>query len=51
MTSMRFFNQDKEECIFSNHELIPGVNFINILCSIFSYKSALHSFSLATFWL
>jgi len=30
---------------------IPGFNFINILRMNFSYKSALHSFSLVTFWL
>jgi len=28
-----------------------GVNFINILHTHFSYKSALPSFSLVTFWL
>jgi len=29
----------------------PRVNFINILFDNFSYKSAMHSFSLVTFWL
>jgi len=29
----------------------PGINFINILCSNFSYKSALNSFSLVTVWI
>jgi len=29
----------------------PGVNFITILCANFSYKNALRSFSLVTFWL
>jgi len=29
----------------------PGVNFINILLSPFSYESVLHSFSLVTVWL
>jgi len=29
----------------------PGVNFINILHAPFSYKSALHSFSIITVWL
>jgi len=28
-----------------------GVNFINILCKLFSYKRALLSFSLITVWL
>jgi len=28
-----------------------GVNFINILQAHFLYESALHSFSLVTFWL
>ncbi len=28
-----------------------GVSFINVLCTPFLYVSALHSFSLATFWL
>jgi hypothetical protein len=28
-----------------------GVNFINILRAHYSYKSALHNFSLVTFWL
>ena len=28
-----------------------GVNFITILCTIFSYKRALHSLSLITIWL
>jgi len=31
--------------------LTSGVNFINISRTNFSYESALHSFSLATFWL
>jgi len=31
--------------------LTTGVNFINILCARFLYKSALRSFSLVTFWL
>jgi len=31
--------------------LLLGVNFINILCSNFLYKSALRSFSLVKFWL
>ncbi len=29
----------------------PGVNFTKMLCAAFLYKSALHSFSLLTFWL
>ncbi len=29
----------------------PGVNFINILCTTFSYKSVLSSFSLVAMWL
>jgi len=32
-------------------KLTPGVNFINILGEIFSYKSTLHSFYLMTVWL
>jgi len=31
-------------------KLSVGVNFINILRAHFSYESASHSFSLATFW-
>ncbi len=47
-----------EICSFPNnwtgkwfHLGFPGVNFINILCAPFSYKSALLSFSLVTVWL
>ncbi len=29
----------------------PGVNFINVLCSPFSYESDLQSFSIVTVWL
>jgi len=32
-------------------KLTAGVNFINILCVCFAYKSALHSFSLLKIWL
>jgi hypothetical protein len=38
----------KERC---RKEKLPGVNFINILRSIFLYKSTLRSFSLITIWL
>jgi len=35
----------------SSHTHFSGVNFINILCTIFLYESVLRSFSLATIWL
>jgi len=40
-----------EKCVHMTLMKLTGVNFINILCSPFLYKSASRSFSLVMFWL